>query len=140
MNIMQKRILEQNKPKVDTRPRTNFICTKWSEENRSGEIADGTGYRFGIVSDDLASECDDHLAPGERVSAVVDGPSVSNVIIESGPRAIGNIPAEREEFESVGASAGVTGWNPHLATPDRGKGTPHDGRFSHPRVQKDGAR
>jgi hypothetical protein len=120
MNIIQQRILEQGRKKVDTRPRTNFICTKWSSDNHSGEIADGTGYRFGVVSDDLAPECEGHLEPGEQVSGIVDGPYVSNILIESGERAIGNIPAERKEFDSVGPSPEVRGWDPHRGTPGIG--------------------
>jgi hypothetical protein len=58
MNITQKRILENNKPKVDTRPRSTFLCLSWSAENQSGEIADLTGFRFGVTVDDLAPECE----------------------------------------------------------------------------------
>ena len=101
MNIIQARILEQNKQKVDTRPRTNFIVTKWSSGNHSGEIADGTGYRYEIVSADLAPECEGYLDPGSRVSGVVDGPYVSNILIESGERSI-ELLQERKEFDSVG--------------------------------------
>jgi hypothetical protein len=119
VNTLQARILEAGKKKVDTRPRTNFICTKWSSDNQSGELADGTGYRFGVVSDDLAPECEGHLQPGEKVSGLVEGPHISNIIVESGERAIGNI-AERKEFDSVGPAPEVRGWNPHRGTPGIG--------------------
>ncbi len=133
MNITQKRIVENNKPKVDTRPRSTFLCLSWSAENQSGEIADSTGFRFGVTVDDLAPECEGHLDPAERVSGIIDGPYVSAILIETGPRAVGSIPAERAEFESVGPAPEVRGWAPG-GTPDTGLrgGSPDTGRFSHP--------
>jgi hypothetical protein len=120
VNILQARILEAGKKKVDTRPRTQFICTKWSADTHSGELADGTGYRFDVTADDLAPECEGRLEAGEQVSGLVDGPYVAGIIVESGPRAIGNIPAERKEFDSVGPAPEVRGWNPHRGTPGIG--------------------
>jgi hypothetical protein len=119
MNIIQQRILEQGRKKVDTRPRTNFICTKWSAENQRGEIADGTGYLFEVTSDDLAPECDGRLEPGEQVSGVVDGPYVAGILVESGPRSV-EVLRERPEFESVGPAPEVRGWDPHRGTPGIG--------------------
>ena len=132
MNILQARILEASKKRTDTRPRSYFTCLKWSHENQSGEISDSTGFHFGVVEADLDPTCDGHLEPGERVSGVVDGPCISAVLIETGPRAIGNIPAERKEFDSVGASHGAQSWRPQ-GTPDTGLrgGRPDSGRFSH---------
>jgi hypothetical protein len=120
MNIMQKRILENNKPKVDTRPRSTFLCLSWSAENQSGEISDSTGFRFGIISDDLAPECEGYLQLSERVSGIVDGPYVSNILIESGPRSV-EVLREREHFDSVGPAPEVRGWNPHRGTPGIGR-------------------
>jgi hypothetical protein len=130
MNIIQARILEQNKQKVDTRPRTNFVVTKWGAEG--GEIADGTGYRYAIVSADLALECEGYLEEGSRVSGIVDGPYVSNILIESGERSI-ELLQERKEFDSVGPDPDTRGWEPR-GTPDTGLrgGRPDSGRFSHP--------
>jgi hypothetical protein len=120
MNILQARILEAGKKRTDTRPRSYFICLKWSHENQSGEISDSTGFHFGVVEADLDPACDGHLEPSEQVSGIVDGPYVSNILIESGPRAIGNIPAERDRFDSVGPDPETRGWNPHRGTPGIG--------------------
>jgi hypothetical protein len=135
VNILQARILEAGKKRTDTRPRSFFICLKWSHDNQSGEISDSSGFSFGVISDDLAPECEGYLNPSERVSGVVDGPYVSNILIESGERAIGNIPAEREEFESQGATDRTGAWQPR-GTPHRIAGTPDSGRFSHPQLHE----
>lgn len=130
VNILQARILGAGKKRVDTRPRSEFLCIRWSAENQSGIISDSTGFRFDITVDDLAPECEGHLEPGEKISGIVDGPTVTNILVESGPRSI-EILHERPEFDSVGPAPEVRGWQPR-GTPDRGKGTPDSGRFSHP--------
>jgi hypothetical protein len=122
VNILQARILEVGKKRTDTCPRSTFLVLAWSADNQSGEIADSTGFRFGVTVDDLSPECEGSLPPGERVSGIVDGPAGVNILIETGPHAIGNIPAERAGFDSVGAGAGSgTGWNPHRGTPGTGR-------------------
>jgi hypothetical protein len=119
MNIIQQRILEQGRRKLDTRPRSFFRCIKWSSENCSGAITDETGFRFLVVEADLDPTCDGHLEPGERVSGIVDGPQISNILVESGPRSV-EILRERPEFESVGPAPDVRGWDPHRGTPGIG--------------------
>jgi hypothetical protein len=119
MNIIQQRILEQGRKKVDTRPRSFFQCIKWSSESCSGIITDETGFHFDVVEADLDSTCEGHLEPGEHVSGIVDGINVTGILVESGTRSI-EILRERPEFDSVGPAPEVRGWNPHRGTPGIG--------------------
>lgn len=132
MNIIQARILDQNKPQEDNRPRERLRCVEWNVKTQIGVIVDSNGFRFNVVAADLAPECDGQLDVSQFVSGILDEPVIVDILIESGPRAIGNIPAERKEFESVGPSPEVRGWAPG-GTPDTGLrgGKPDSGRFSH---------
>jgi hypothetical protein len=119
MNEMQKRILQQKAPRIDTRPRSAFLCRSWSADNQSGVITDETGFCYNVTADDLDPTCEGFLLPGERISGIVDSMSVGAIIVESGDRAIGDIK-ERPGFESVGPAPEVRGWDPHRGTPGIG--------------------
>jgi hypothetical protein len=131
VNIIQARILEADKKKTDTRPRIRFLCAEWDSDNQRGTLLDKEKCPYEVISADLDKECIGFLDAGEYVSGVVDGTRVSQILIETGPRAI-SVLHERAEFESQGATDRTSSWRSQ-GTPDTGLrgGRPDSGRFSH---------
>jgi hypothetical protein len=108
----------QRNARTDNRLRIRFRCIEWDTETQRGCLIDRTKFQYEVTAADLLSECDGCLDVGEYVSGTLSGESVTNVLIETGPRAVGLV--EREEFESIGPHAEVKGWDPHRGTPGTG--------------------
>jgi hypothetical protein len=131
VNILQARILEAGKKQTDSRPRITFRCVAWDYDNQQGTLLDKEKCPYEVTGADLDKECTGALDVGELVSGIVDGMRVSQILIESGPRAI-SVLHEREGFDSVGPAPEIRGWAPG-GTPDTGLrgGKSDSGRFSH---------
>jgi hypothetical protein len=116
---MQKRILQQSAPKIDSRPRVRFRCVEWDNGNQKGTLIDEQKCPYEVTGTDLDKECVGVLDVGEYVSGIPDGEHVRGILIETGPRAI-SVFHEREGFDSVGPAPEVRGWDPHRGTPGIG--------------------
>jgi hypothetical protein len=101
----------QRNARTDNRMRIRFRCIEWDTETQRGCLIDRTKFQFEVSAADLLPECGGSLDVGEYVSGTISGESVANILIESGPRAVGLF--ERKEFESMGPHAEVKGWDPH---------------------------
>jgi hypothetical protein len=106
----------QRNQRTDNRMRIRFRCIEW--EGDRGCLIDRTKFQYDVSAADLLPECGGSLDVGEYVSGTLSGESVTNILIESGPRAVGLF--ERKEFESTGPHAEVKGWDPHRGTPGTG--------------------
>jgi hypothetical protein len=90
-----------------------------------GIASDGTTYEGEPI--EFYFSKNEKLIVGDRFTAEFSDTQIdsSTIFVESGPSA----GKERKEFESVGPDK-VGSWRPQ-GTPDRGKGTPDSGRWSH---------
>jgi hypothetical protein len=109
----------QRNQRTDNRMRLRFRCIEWDTETQRGCLIDRFKCEYEVAAADLLVECDGSLDVGEYVSGTLSGESVTNILIETGPRAVSLF--ERKEFESTGPHAEVKGWDPHRGTPGTGK-------------------
>jgi hypothetical protein len=75
--------------------RIRFRCIEWDTETQRGCLLDRFKCQYEITAEDLLKECEGSLDVGEYVSGCIDGQRVVNILIETGPRAVGAIH-ERE--------------------------------------------
>ncbi len=121
----------QRNERVDNRMRIRFRCVEWDTETQRGCLIDRTKFQYEVSAEDLLPECAGSLDVGEYVSGTVDGERITNILLETAPRAIGLV--ERKKFSGAGVySEAAGGWEPNLGKP-QSFGTPDTGRFSHPR-------
>lgn len=106
----------QRNARTDNRMRIRFRCIEW--EGGRGCLIDRFKCQYEVTVEDLCKECSGSLDVGEYVSGTIDGQRVTHILIETGPRAVGLV--ERTEFDTVGPSPEVKGWNPHRGTPGTG--------------------
>lgn len=107
----------QRNQRTDNRMRLRFRCIEW--EGDRGCLIDRFKCQYEITAEDLLKECEGSLEVGEYVSGTVDGERITNILIETGPRAVGLV--ERKEFSGVGPYGGAGGgWDPHRGTPGTG--------------------
>jgi hypothetical protein len=115
----------QRNAHTDNRMRIRFRCIEWDTETQRGCLIDRTKFQYEVTAADLLEECDGSLDVGEYVSGTISGESVTNILIETGPRAVGLV--ERKEFSGVGPySEAGGGWDPHRGSPQK-FGTPDTG-------------
>ncbi len=113
---------------VNEKMRQKLLVSLWSVERHRGAVKDKHGVEYCVEASDLAEGVQD-LQEGEFAEGIVLG---FNKVAELSPT--GEFLTERKEFESVGASAGVVGWNPHRGGIPQKFGTPDSGHFSHPQL------
>jgi hypothetical protein len=119
----------QRNAHIDNRMRLRFRCIEW--EGDRGCLIDRFKAQYEVTVEDLCKECSGSLDVGEYVSGTVDGERITNILLETGPRAVGLV--ERKDFSGAGPySEAGGGWEPR-GTPDTGLrgGKPDSGRFSH---------
>jgi hypothetical protein len=85
----------QRNQRTDNRLRLRFRCIEWDIETQRGCLIDRFKCAYEVAAADLLVECDGSLDVGEYVSGTISGESVTNIFIETGPRAVGAIH-ERE--------------------------------------------
>lgn len=90
----------QRNAHVDNRIRIRFRCIEWDTETHRGCLIDRTKFQYEVAAEDLCKECGGSLDVGEYVSGTVDGERATNILIETGPRAVDLV--ERKEFSGVG--------------------------------------
>lgn len=83
----------QRNAHTDNRMRIRFRCIEW--EGDRGCLIDRFKCQYEITAEDLRKECEGGLDVGEYVSGCANGDRVTNILIETGPRAVGAIH-ERE--------------------------------------------
>jgi hypothetical protein len=76
----------QRNQRTDNRIRLRFRCIEW--EGDRGCLIDRFKAQYEVTVEDLCKECAGALDVGEYVSGCVSGESVTNILIETGPRAV----------------------------------------------------
>jgi hypothetical protein len=89
----------QRNAHTDNRLRLRFRCIEWDTETQRGCLIDRFKCQYEVTAADLLGECDGSLDVGEYVSGTINGESVTNILIESGPRAVDLV--ERKEFDGA---------------------------------------
>jgi hypothetical protein len=84
----------QRNAHTDNRMRLRFRCIEWDNETQRGCLIDRFLCQYEVTAADLLGECDGSLDVGEYVSGTIIGESVTNIFIETGPRAVGLVGAK----------------------------------------------
>jgi hypothetical protein len=102
----------QRNQRTDNRMRLRFRCIEWDTETQRGCLLDRFKFQYEVTASDLLDECDGSLDVGEYVSGTVSGDSVTNILIETGPRAVDLVDRkafsdEQKLKESVMSTHGI---------------------------------